>query len=210
MSTQAQELQAQFELHGKANGAPVFVGERILTYIAQIGLDKELKDLRFFHTEDKVENFATETFPANETAYDVRGISLIHNLQFKASVTPNAGVALASQQFFEQASILYIKHRERENTFRAPFSVLTPWTVATNGLTWSVLRKTNTYFKFHKPLEVGSLQKFEVRARFSPGFVTNDTYAAATTPVLPGTELAAAQGYFIAVNLHVGIYNEVA
>lgn len=210
MQMQSQELQAQLEQHGKANGAPVFVGERILTYVTQIGLNEELKDLRFFHAAGEIENFATDTFPANETAYDVRGISLSHNLQFKATITPDAGVALATQQFFEQSSILTIKHREREHTFRAPFSLLTPWTVATSGVGWTIMRKTNTYFRFHTPLAVGSLQKFEIRSKHSPGFVTNATYAAATTPILPGTGLASNQGYFIAVNLHVGIYNEVS
>lgn len=204
------EIQQQFESHGKAQGAPLFVGERILTYVATFGLNADVTDVRFFHTPTASENFGTDVFPANEIAYDVRGVSMTHNLQFHTSVTPDAGVALATQQAFEQTSILAIKHRERDNTFRAPFSVLVPWTVATSGLGWTVLRKTNTYFKFHTPLPVGSLQKFEVRARIPKGYVTNGTYAATSTPIIPASGLPSEQGYFIAVNLHVGLYSEVS
>lgn len=204
------DLQQQFETHGKANGAPLFIGERILTYIATFELNTEITDVRFFHAATETENFGTDIFPANEIAYDVRGVSMTHNVQFKSTVTPDPGVALSTQQIFEQSSILSIKHRERDNTFRAPFNLLVPWTVATSGLGWTVLRKTNSYFKFYTPLPVGSLQKFEVRAKVPKGYVTNDTYAATTTPIIPASGLTSSRGYFIAVNLHVGLYSEVS
>lgn len=201
-------IKEQIESHGKATQR-VFVGERFLSSTAVFPVSTALpSETRFFANSTLGENFETDKFPANEVAYDILGISIEHNLQFVAANVPDAGVGRSVQRVFEHLTVVSIRHRERDGAFRGPLSALVPWVGITSGQAFAMERKTNSFFKFMKPMAVGALQKFDIRAKWPTGFTTLANTAAQTT-IIPSAGLASNQGYSVTMHLHVAMYTEV-
>src|SRR5690606_7224666 len=112
------------------------------------------------------------------------------------------------QRVFENLSIVSIRHRERDGAFRAPMSVLVPWVGITSGAVYEMHRKTGAFYKLIKPMAVGALQKFDIRAKWPTGFTTLGN-TVAQTPIIPNAGLASNQGYSVTMHLHVAMYTEV-
>lgn len=158
-----------------------------------------ITDTLLFQTNSKRPQYRSQSIPfkyGRQTFWQY--IQVVHNLAFTLT---NAGLALSTQQYFENNSFLVFKIEDRE-TPPIPLSALVPWTIAANGTSLSVVQKLSPYYKLPEPIVVPENGQFEAKFVAAIGLTTSASVPA-STPVLPYliNNLAGDTGYSIRFNM---------
>lgn len=183
-----------FSTHGQGNLMDnIFLGEQDMIGTIFFRPTEALTEKTFFTLGNDVSpSYQNVTFPINSaSAYDAKVVLAQHNFRFDVTTSYDAALQQIALMEFEQATRIIVDQDKRTGVLEVSLADLLPYTWAVTasaaGVTsYTQIAKAFPSFQLTQILQLGFAQKIKVRMVPPTGLVF-PAYAAAITPLIPGT-----------------------
>jgi len=187
-----------FSTHGQGNQMDnVLLTEQDLIGTIFFRPTETLREKKFFNLDESTASaYQNLKLPVTSaTAYDAQRVTASHNFRFDVTTNYDAALQQNALMEFEKSTRIIIDQDKRSGILEVSLADLLPytWVVTSSaaGVTsYTQVAKAFSTYQLQQKIQFGIAQKLSIRMVVPDGLVF-PAYAAAITPLLPGSGLPA-------------------